>query len=121
MIELINLKTVSTSISFCFVKALVILFHNYSNCNLGQKKMERQPLVLPKSRIKPRKTKTLHFPILDLGAGRGGEGGTNFPSILSKIVARLVLRDLTCTSPFCKKFFSAFFAGMNLLYIRHGF
>ena len=120
MIELINLKTVSTSISFCFVKAIVILIHNYSNYNLEQNKMEQQPPVPPNSRMKPCKAKTLHFPILDLGAGRGGEG-TNFLSILSKIVARLVLRNLTCTSPFCKQFFSAFFAGMNLLYIRHGF
>ena len=115
MIELINLKTVSTSISFCFVKAIVILIHN-SKYNLGQKNMEQQSPVPPKSGKKPRKAKTRHFPILDLG-----RRGTNFLSILSKIVARLVLRNLTCTSPFCKQFFSAFFAGMNLLYIRHGF
>ena len=110
MIELINLKTVSTSISFCFVKAIVIFIHN-SNYNLGQKNMEQLSPVPPKSGIKPRKAKTRHFPILDLG---GGGRGTNFPSILSKIVARLVLRNLTCTSPFCKHFFPVFFAGMNL-------
>ena len=48
MIELINLKSVSTSISFCFVKAIVIRIHNYSNYNLEQNKMEQQPPVPPK-------------------------------------------------------------------------
>ena len=33
------------------------------------------------------KAKTRHFAILDFGGGGGG-GGTNFPSILSKILAR---------------------------------
>ena len=71
MIELINLKTVSTSISFCFVKAIVIRIHNYSNYNLEQNKMEQQRPVPPNSRMKPRKAKTRHFPILSWFWGEG--------------------------------------------------
>ena len=99
MIELIiYLKTVSTSISFCFVKAIVILIHNYSNYNLGQNKMEQHPPPPPQitddARLKPKRAI-----FLSLIWG----GGTNFLSILSNIVERLVLRNLTCTvSPFSK-------------------
>ena len=107
MIELIiYLKTVSTSISFCFVKAIVILIHNYSNYNLGQNKMEQQtptpppppPQIKDDARLKPKRAIFLSF-----FWGGGGRGGTNFLSILSNIVERLVLRNLTCTvSPFSK-------------------
>ena len=50
---------------------------------LDKVKWNSKPPSTPNQGWSRAKAKTRHFPILDLG----GEGGTNFPSILSKIVA----------------------------------
>ena len=63
-------------------------FRNFENCeslnfNLGQKKMEQKTPIPPNQGRSREKSKRRHWSlILDLGERRG----TNFPSILSKIV-----------------------------------
>ena len=53
------------------------------SANPGQNKMKQLTPIPPKSRMKPRKSQNAPFS----HSWFGGRGGTNFPSILSRIVA----------------------------------